>query len=347
MKRYTTIIFTIVLVSACSKSIVTYEQPETIAIAPVTAGMTKAAVSGTPAGQDLLVWANYASAGTHTLVGDAYLSGAVFSEQESVWTGKDQDYFWPKSGALTLSGCTALPPGNGTIAYSYDDNTISVTNYVQSLEPAKTVDFLWFPQTPPSNLDRKTGNLSVEMKHALTWVTIKVQGFGGSVGWKVQSIKLKGIDDKGCFVCGYDSIDNKHKVSWARTSRSDEDNEFIVYQSPFQEGSTTEYNYFTLSENATDIENTSQGTVLIPQTPVQMKVEYHTTDTPSPSTLRSKTLDLKISDIEADNFWQAGKHYVYTVTFNPYKISFSVVEDNTWKNTPTNVDEYVNEEIIP
>lgn len=350
MKR-TLLILTLAIVSACTKSTVTLDQPEAIAIVPVTAHMTKAAVSGTPEGQDLLIWANYAEKGTNTLVGDVYFDRALFAKNGTVWTGKDQDYFWPKSGALTLSGCTSLPAENGTIAYHYADdastdgineaNTITVTGYKQSLDPAETVDFLWFNQTDPVNQDRTENNLPITLSHALTWVTIQVQGFGGSIGWNVESIKLKNVINQGNLTCAKSG--DKSVATWTNITADPAENEFVVYQAP----KAGENPYFVLSSGAQDIETTAAGTVLIPQTPVTMEVKYHTTGTPTDATLRTKELDLKISETAADNFWQAGKHYVYTVTFNPYKITFSVVEDNTWENTDKNVDEYKDTEIQP
>lgn len=338
MKRYTTIILTLALV-ACSKSSVTYDEPGTIAIQPVSEGMTKAAVGATPTGQDLLIWANYAENGTNTNVGDRYLDRAVFEEGATgIWTGKGQDYFWPKSGTVALSGCTSLPDANGSISYNYSENKIKVKGYKQSLNTEETVDFIWFNQTAPTNLDRTNENLAVVMNHALTWVTIQVKGFGGSEGWKVESITLKGIKDTGDLTC------TTAGPVWDNVDQSGANTDITVFQAPTT-GSSTDY--FTLTGEAQNIENHQKGTVLIPQTPVQMEVKYHTTDSPSASTLRSKTLDLKISETPADNFWAAGKHYVYTVTFNPYKISFTVATDDTWANNNTNVDEYVNEEIIP
>lgn len=352
MKRYTTIILTIALVSACSKSTVTFDQPEAIAIVPVTANMTKAAVNGTPEGQELLIWANYATNGTNTQVGDIYLDRALFSEKsDNVWTGNGQDYFWPKSGKLTLSGCTSLPAENGIIAYHYADdtattdineaNTITVTGYKQSLDPAETVDFIWFNQTGPVNQDRTENNLPITLSHALTWVTIQVQGFGGSIGWNVESIKLKNVINQGDLTCAKSG--DKSVATWKNITADPSENEFVVYQAP----QTGKNPYFVLAETAKPIETTPAGTVLIPQTPVTMEVMYHTTGTPNNATLRTKELDLKISETAADNFWAAGKHYVYTVTFNPYKISFTVATDDTWANNDTSVDEYVNEEIIP
>lgn len=338
MKRYTTIILTLALVS-CSKSSVTYDEPGTIAIQPVSEGMTKAAVDATPTGQELLIWANYTDKGTNTNAGDTYLNRAVFAKDATgLWTGKEQEYLWPKSGTVALSGCTSLPDANGSISYNYSENKIKVEGYKQSLNTEETVDFIWFNQTAPTNLDRTDENLAVVMNHALTWVTIQVKGFGGSEGWKVESITLKGIKDTGDLTC------TTAGPVWDNVDLSGDNTDITVFQA-HTTGSTTDY--FTLTGTARDIENHPRGTVLIPQTPVQMEVKYHTTESPSASTLRSKTLDLKISETPAENFWAAGKHYVYTVTFNPYKISFTVATDETWANNDTTVDEYVNEEIIP
>lgn len=339
MKRYTTIILTLALV-ACSKSSVTYDEPGTIAIQPVSEGMTKAAVGATPTGQELLIWANYTDdKGTNTNAGDTYLNEAVFAKDATgLWTGKEQEYFWPKSGTIALSGCTSLPDANGSISYNYRENKIKVEGYKQSLNTAKTVDFIWFNQTAPTNLDRTNENLAVVMNHALTWVTIQVKGFGGSEGWKVESITLKGVKDTGSLTC------TTAGPAWDTVRKSGDNTDITVFQAPTT-GSSTEY--FTLTDKAQNIENYQDGTVLIPQTPVQMEVKYHTTDSPSASTLRSKTLDLKISETPADNFWAAGKHYVYTVTFNPYKITFSVSDSSWEEDVDTNVNNYVDSEIIP
>lgn len=339
MKRYTTIILTLALV-ACSKSSVTFDEPAAIAIQPVSEGMTKAAVGATPTGQELLIWANYTDdKGTNTNAGDTYLNRAVFAKDATgLWTGKEQEYFWPKSGTIALSGCTSLPDANGSISYNYSENKIKVEGYKQSLNTEETVDFIWFNQTAPTNLDRTDENLAVVMNHALTWVTIQVKGFGGSEGWKVESITLKGIKDTGDLTC------TTAGPVWDNVDQSGDNTDITVFQAPTT-GSSTEY--FTLTGEAQNIENHQKGTVLIPQTPVQMEVKYHTTDSPSASTLRSKTLDLKISETPADNFWQAGKHYVYTVTFNPYKITFNVSDSSWEEDVDTNVDNYVDSEIKP
>jgi hypothetical protein len=313
--------------------------------------MTKAAVNGTPEGQDLLIWANYAEAGTNTNVGDIYLDRAVFAKKGGVWTGKEQDYFWPKSGKLTLSGCTSLAEGNGTIAYYYADdtatddineaNTITVTGYKQSLNPAETVDFLWFNQTGPVNQDRTENNLPITLSHALTWVTIQVQGFRGSIGWNVESIKLKNVINQGDLTCAKSA--DKSIATWTNRPDAPSSNEFVVYQAP----KAGENPYFVLAETAKTIETTPAGTVMIPQRPVIMEVKYHTTGNPTEAPLRTKLLDLKISDDLTKNIWQAGKHYIYTVTFNPYKITFSVVEDNTWGEEGEEIKDYVDSEIQP
>lgn len=335
MKKYITIILTLVLAS-CSKSSVTYDEPGTIGIRPVSEGMTKAAVGAIPEGQDLLVYANYAEGQT---AGTPYLNAAVFENKGSgIWIGKNETYFWPKSGKIKLAGCTALPSEIGTVAYSYDANTISVPQYKQPLSTAETVDFIWFNQTGAVNYDRTDDNLAVVMNHALTWVTIQVKGFGGSEGWKVESIRLLDLYDKGSLIC------TTAGPEWSSLDKTSTDTDITVFQAPVNGASTA---YFTLDNLAQDIENTPRGTVLIPQTPVQMEVKYHTTDTPTVGTLRTKVLDLQISENVADNFWEAGRHYIYTVTFNPYKISFTVSTDDTWENNGSNVNDYVDSEIKP
>lgn len=322
--------------AACTKSEVTYDQQESIAIKPMTSGMTKAAVGTTPTGQELLIYANYED-------GRAYLNKAVFSERTTgIWMGADQDYFWPKSGLVKFAGCTNLPAEYGTVDYSFSNNQISVANYKQDLDPAKTVDFLWFNQTEAIN-NGLTGGATLEanFSHALTWVTIQGAGFGGSVGWKIKSITLKGVQDKGSLTC------KTTGPQWEDVSETAANQTFTVYS----EADPTKY--ITLGENPANIETKPGGTVLIPQTPVTtMTIEYSTG-----SAWKTKDLDLKISDDPTKNFWEAGKHYVYTITFNPYKITFNVTE-NTWENgnpvdengvpkDDIDVDSYKDSEINP
>ena len=337
MKKYITIILTLATLAACTKSEVTYEQPGAIAIQPVSQGMTKAAVTAAPTGQELLIYANYVDPGhPDRHAGDPYLNAAVFEESSTgIWTGKGQTYFWPKSGKISLAGCTNYD----TVEYSYEDNTFTVDNYEQSLNPSNTVDFIWFGKTQKVNHhDLTTDNLAVTMNHALTWVTIQVKGFGGSVDWNVECIKLLDVKDTGDLTCTGD------EVVWENVANTDaNDKDVVVYNAP----KTGDKPYVTLTEAAQDIENTPRGTVLIPQVPVQMMVGYHTTsiDNLDANTLRWKTLDLKISETAADNFWEAGKHYIYTVTFNPYKITFELTTDDSWENTDNTVDDYVDAEI--
>ncbi len=311
--------------AACTKSEVTYDQQESIAIKPMTSGMTKAAVGTTPTGQELLIYANYED-------GRAYLNKAVFSERTTgIWMGADQDYFWPKSGLVKFAGCTNLPAEYGTVNYSFSNNLISVANYKQDLDPAKTVDFLWFNQTEAIN-NGLTGGATLEanFSHALTWVTIQGAGFGGSVGWKIKSITLKGVQDKGSLTC------KTTGPQWENVSETAANQTFTVYS----EADPT--NYITLEENPANIETIPGGTVLIPQTPVTMTIEYSTG-----SAWKTKDLDLKISDDPTKNFWEAGKHYVYSITFNPYKITFKI-SGGKWDGEEEEViNEYVDSEIEP
>ena len=84
------------LSASCAKSGVTYDMQESISIKPLTTNMTKAAVGTTPTGQELAIYANYTEGQTP---GAVFLDNAVFEEgTPGIWTGKAQEYYWPKIG---------------------------------------------------------------------------------------------------------------------------------------------------------------------------------------------------------------------------------------------------------
>lgn len=301
------------MLASCTKTEVNYDSQKAIAIVPVTQNITKAAVSGVPAGQELSVYANYTDGDGHT-DGDEYLTGAVFSGNSGIWQGRDQVYFWPKSGAIKLSGHTTIDNSIGTPVYDYANKKIVVNQYTQPLSTSDAVDFLWFKQTDPlnyNNTNSETPNLEVTLQHAMAWVTIKAYGVSGSVGWKIKSITLDDVLNRGKLTCSTSG------ATWENVVAEVPEEDLVVYQN--NDG-------YLLTETPTAVETINGGTLLVPQTPTKMTVTYETSGGAS----QKKTLDLKISDTAAENKWEAGKHYVYNLLFNPYKIEFSVNVDNTW-----------------
>ena len=294
------------LSASCAKSGVIYDMQESISIKPLTTNMTKAAVGTTPTGQELVIYANYTEGQTP---GTVFFDKAVFEEDTpGIWTGKAQEYYWPKIGLLTFAGHTNLPAEYGNVEYSYVDNTISVLDYKQSLNPAETIDFLWFNQTEATN-NHLTGKANLEplFNHALTWITVQGIGKEDSIGWQIRRLTLKGIKDKGSLTC------TAGGPVWKNVTETSTDQFFHIYKE------TDPTKYYALQEKATPIESTARGTVLIPQEPLMLEIEYL-----NGTIWETIDVDLKISDDSTKNFWNAGKHYVYNLTFNPYKISFSV-----------------------
>lgn len=294
--------------ASCTKTEVYYGPSEAIAIKPVTGTITKGAVQGAPTGQQLSLYANYTD-------GRTYLDNALFAEKVSgsgIWEGAgDNVYFWPKSGQIQLAGHTYIPSSVGTPVYNNTANTFVVNPYIQPLSTSSAVDFLWFNKTNAVNNTATGDELAVNLQHAMTWVTINAYGVSGSIGWKIKSVSFLDVLNKGTLTC------KASGPEWQNVTADTSGADLTVYSGTF-----------TLSATPQAVENpqSPSGILLLPQTPTQMSITYETAG----GSEITKPLDLKISDVPADNKWEAGKHYVYNLLFNPYKIEFTVNVDNSW-----------------
>ena len=322
MKNVINILAAVILLAACTKTEVTYDSPSEIAFSPVAENMTKAAVvnGAAPADQALLVWANYAEVASSSSssysdaeVGDAYLVAKEFSSSDNkVWT--NSDCFWPKSGALTFAGCTK--PSVGTVSYVYDDNKIQVSGFQQSVNTSESIDLMWFNKTTPANngLSEDSEPLEIEMHHALAWVTIKAYGGGSSKDWIITNITMDNV------VLGGDVLCTTDGAVWTISETTEETkdlttNDVAIYNGNQQVGTNPNM----------AVETTSNGTLLVPQKPKSISITYKTS---SDGATTTKPLNLKLSDDPSNNKWEAGKHYIYTLFFNPYKIEFTVATEN-------------------
>ena len=334
MKRHI-YIFALLLAVSCSKTEINYDSPSEIVIAPVAEGMTKAAIAGgdAPIGQTLAVWANYETVeNTTATAGSPYLSEALFVHKDGVWTGQDYNYFWPKQGTLSFAGCSVPAEGNGEVAYDYPANTISVTGFKQPASTAQSLDMMWFNKTAGQNNSSSGANLQVEMKHALAWITVQAYGKDASKQWVITELAFDNVVLGGHLVC------KTTGPTWTITETTDDtktntDNDVLVYSGSH-----------ALGDIPKPVETVENGTLLVPQKPKTLKVSYKTN--PSSSVVTHKDLDFAEG---GPTQWEAGKHYIYTILFNPYKISFSVkTESLTWGVVGDKVvNEYDDHEINP
>ena len=240
--------------------------------------------------------------------------------ETTAWGGDGVAYPWPVNGALVFSGYT-IPTSAETSAEGYDvsytlgDDKMVFTNYTQSSNTANTFDLCWFNHTVGSHNNRATGTaVGVTLSHALTWITIKAYGEGTPVAtdseWKIKSITLKNVVTVGTGTCVGAGAD---KASWEPgTTKSD-------------------VTIFTGSTNipvaAAAFENVTNGTVVIPQAPVQMEVVFdYPVGTNRVEEKVTVNLTLQDSKDEEGNTnatiakWQSGTHYTYTLFFKGNEI---------------------------
>ena len=332
MKKIVFAIMAAAALAACTKSEVAYETPGEIGFAPAVKNITKAAMQAgnLNASQKLNVWAYWDNDGaveraaTYANYVTTFLDEASFAQKTvngiTAWGGDGISYPWPVNGALVFSGYTT-PTATETAATGYDvaytlgDDKMVFTNYTQSSSTASTFDLCWFNHTAGSYNNRTTGTaVDVTLSHALTWITIKAYGEGTPVAsgseWHIKSIIMKDVVTVGTGTC---IGTGANAATWnLGTSKSD----MTIYTGTGNIPST-----------AGSFENTTAGTVVIPQTPVQMEVVF---DYPvGTSRVEEKvTVNLTLEDTKNDlgaantkiPTWQSGTHYTYTLFFKGNEI---------------------------
>lgn len=320
MKKIISIVLGVAALAACTKTSVSYEQPGEIALAPVTrANMTKVAITGTtfPATNDMGVYAFYNAGkliGTtkeEFLTGSAaYLNNVKFVNRTGTgnWGG-ETSYYWPKTGSLVFA---AYSPSAANLAYSAGEDKFSKADYVQSTDLANTVDLLWSPMTAKSH-DKTTTAVPMVFYHAMSWVTVQaVAANSESEGkFKVKSVKLNGIVNKGSFETAVDDID------WTLSSAAVDVKTLTVFNNDA-------YKEIPKMTPAEVLENVEKGTVVIPQSlgdAVTLTVVFSqvmpTGDWSADQTLTFKLNKCTVGEpAVALNKWDNGKHYIYTLNFN-------------------------------
>lgn len=323
MKKIISIVLGVAALAACTKTSVSYEQPGEIALAPVTrANMTKAAITGTtfPTTNNMGVYAFYNAGKLAGTLKDVFLDGsaAYLNNVEFVnrtgsgnWGGSTS-YYWPKTGSLVFA---AYSPKAADLAYDAAKDEFSTkteTDYVQSTDLAKTVDLLWSPMTDKSH-DKTTISVPMVFNHAMSWVTVQaVAANTESEGkFKVKSVKLNGIVNKGTFKTAGATID------WTPSTATVDVKTLSVF-------SNEAYTEIPKMTPAVVLENVEKGTVVIPQSlgdAVTLTVVFsQVMPTGAWSADQNLTFTLnkcKVGEPAVElNKWDNGKHYIYTLNFN-------------------------------
>lgn len=323
MKKIISIVLGVAALAACTKTSVSYEQPGEIALAPVTrANMTKAAITGEvfPTSNDMGVYAYYntaAKAGTakaNFLDGSAlYLDDVHFVNKKGSNWGGATPYYWPKTGSLVFA---AYSPKAAGLSYEATGNSFSKTGYVQETDLSKTVDLLWSPMTATSH-DKATTAVPMKFYHAMSWITIQVKAANeeSQSKFRVKSILLNEIIDKGSFVTSVDS-DGNNIIKWTPSVDGADKKTLSVFNKAKSEDS-----HVVATTAAVELENAVRGTVVIPQSleEATLTIVFSQVN-PAGGFTADQNLTFSLKDCKvgttALDSWVNGKHYIYTLSFN-------------------------------
>ena len=267
MKKIFISLLAVAALAACTKSEVALEDPAEITFAPAAKNITKAALSETyPTTQKLGVYANYSNdaPSANAVVGNyttKFLNNVTFSHNGTAWGAGES---WPSNGSLIFAGYAIPESGSGTYAYDFASDKLTITNYTQSTDPAKSFDLGWFNRTSASYNYRNSANTAVPvtLSHALAWVEIQVKGEGTTIGtnpWKIKSMTINNVANTGSAVCVGAGVE---KAAWTPGTA---DKSITVFSGEQ-----------TLTGSAAVCETADTDVLVIPQTPTAITPDDNT-----------------------------------------------------------------------
>lgn len=310
--------------AACSKSEVEYTDNMELSFAPVSKLSTKAAVADTdyPDALNMFVFANAGldtdTNGTveRTECTDPYLKNAEFahgSHDTNVFGGVTP-YYWPNVKSLWFAGVSKSGNINNgaTPEVNFATNVISVEGYAPgtgSNTPGDN-DLMYFVPVGPFSKAAKGGtSIPVDMKHACSWITVRVAGNtvsgAAETTWKIKTLKITNLA-----LSGNLTVTEGTTVAWEEAEAT---GEF---------GLKTDTNPVKLTTTPTDLLTTTNA-IVIPQAPATLFVEYEYVSQPAQGTqaaivtTESKSISLVYNGTAK---WLPGYHYTYDLLLSAEEI---------------------------
>ena len=314
MKKILYSLLAVAALASCAKTEAVYmEDNAEIKIKPATALATKAnhlaAIDGTeyPTEENFDVygyWANQPAGSSFTNQTDdvtVYLGiegpAVEFTNKGAYWGGTTT-YYWPKNGSLRFA---AYSPSNVDMAHDLDTDTYTVTGYEHPTTTATTWDLLVAPTSKSYTAMTAAENVSVVFEHALSWITVKVVAKDAEAA-KAFDIKKVTINDVNSVAdLNAAMADGIQVEEW---SNHNTPVAYVVY-----EGSQA------VTETATVIETTADGTVVIPQPTTTITVDYKQNALEGTPALDNQQVTVDLVLDTNNTPWEPGKHYVYTLVF--------------------------------
>ena len=313
MKKIFFSLLAVAALASCMKTEAVYmEDQAEIKIKPATALATKAnvlaAIDGTeyPTAENFDVygyWANQPAGSsftnqTHDVTVYLGENGAVeFTNKGNYWGGTTT-YYWPKNGSLRFA---AYSPSNVDMAHDLDTDTYTVTGYEHPTTTATTWDLLVAPTSKSYTAMTAAENVSVVFEHALSWITVKVvaKDAEAAKAFDIKKVTINEVNSEADLNAAM--ADGIQVEEWSNYKAPVG---YVVY-----EGSQA------VTQTATVIETTPDGTVIIPQPTTTITVDYTQNALEGTPALEGQSVTVDLTLDANDTPWEPGKHYVYTLVF--------------------------------
>ena len=330
MKKIFFLIVALSALAACTKSEVAYEAPAEIGFNIVAGNMTKAVVDGETYPTDLNMFV-YAWTENSTAEAADYIAKGEFQYRKAIGTtnvwGGVTPYYWPNVNKLYFAGFSKSGNAATNATYNCQNDVLTVSNYTPGLTGAN--DLMWFPKTTQS-YGKTTEFVPVDMYHTCAWITFLVKGdevtSNADNPYTITSLKMTEVDQTATVAC---SNATDPKINW--TGNTDKTGDAANYNV------TIKNNSIALTQTAKDVETdaayapvegiTSSNIVVIPQAPGKLTLTYtYKSSTNAIITETVEDLDLaQAADADATDGvaatpWEAGKHYIYTITIKANEI---------------------------
>ena len=309
MKKLFLSILAVATLASCTKDESFYtEQDSEIKLAPVTSMATKAyepvygSIDGTnyPSTENFKVTAYWSNPGKADQTNVVYLNNVDFTNKGKYWGGTTT-YYWPKNGHLQFACYSPATVAN--VDHEVVSDTYKV-EYTQTNVTSETVDFLLAPKTQPYTAETATENVSVVFEHALSWITLQVKAANPEAAraFTIHDMIINGVNTTGTLSAKMS--DGIQYTEWSAQATP------AAYDVVKGES-------IDVTAVAAIVEDEPRGTVVIPQVPTTLTINYTQKAMEGTPELTGQTVNVPLElDDETNNIWEPGKHYIYTVIFD-------------------------------
>ena len=319
MKKIFFSLLAIAALASCAKTEAVFTQDNSeIKIAPVTAMTTKAqygVMNGAyDPNEDFSVFAYWAKepAGSRFTVdqtgADYYLNDVKFVNKGLYWGGETTQY-WPKNGSLRFA---AYSPAEITMTHNLATDVYTLADFTYVDNFANSYDILVAPTSESYTAQTAAQNVSVVFEHALSWLSFNVMSTAAANGaFTVHSVTVDNVATQGTMVADMTTgvkdwtvVDASKKAITAYAGNAD---------------------VYTASKSLDQKDN-----LVLPQATTTVTITFTQNAKNDAPALANQVLTIPLT-LDADQPWEAGKKYTYTIVFDLDEILINPSVDE-WEN---------------